>query len=224
MSEINNNNPVQPELPPLPEEQPKNQIILNPETNYVMTMWNDPKLMTNSFKMAQMLAGSNLIPQAYQGNTANCLIAIDIANRMNMPPLLVLQNLYIVKGTPAWSGKFCIAAVNGCGKFEPMEFVFNGEQGTPTFGCYAQTIRKSNGKQCVSDNITMQMAKDEGWLDKAGSKWQTMPRQMMMYRSAAFFARVYCPEVLIGLQTVEEVQDVNGYTDEKPTKTITISK
>jgi len=68
------------------------------------------------------------------------------------------------------------------------------------------------------------MAKDEGWLDKKGSKWQTMPRQMMMYRAASFFARVHCPEVLIGLQTVDEVQDVNGYEEEKSTKTITLAK
>ena len=222
MSEINNiNNQTPPEAPNLPEEQ--NKIILNPETNYIMTMWNDNKLMASAFKMAQMLSGSNLIPQSYQGNPSNCLIAIDIANRMNMPPLLVLQNLFIVQGKPTWSGQFCVAAINGCGKFEPLEFIFNGEQGTPTFGCYAEAIRKSSGKMCRSDNITIQMAKDEGWLDKKGSKWQTMPRQMMMYRSASFFARVFCPEVLIGLQTVDEVQDVNGY-EEKSVKTITLNK
>jgi len=125
MSEINNTLP--PETPNLPDEQSKTQIILNPETNYVMTMWNDTKLMTSAFKMAEMLSKSTFIPIAYQQNPPNCLIAIDIANRMNMPPLMVLQNLYIVQGRPAWSGQFCIAAVNGCGQFEKLEFVFNGE-------------------------------------------------------------------------------------------------
>jgi hypothetical protein len=205
-------------------EQSQNVIKLNPETNYVMSMWNDNKLMASAFKMAQMLAGSSLIPQAYQGNPANCLIAIDIANRMNMPPMLVLQNLYIVQGKPAWSGQFCVAAINGCGKFTPLKYVFSGEPGHLSFGCTAQAERIQNGELCVSDTITMQMAQDEGWSTKSGSKWKTMPRQMMMYRSASFFARVYCPEVLIGLQTIEEVQDVHGYTDEKPTKTITLDK
>ena len=61
------------------------------------------------------------------------------------------------------------------------------------------------------------MVKGEGWLDKSGSKWKTMPEQMFTYRAASFFARKYCPDVLMGLQTVEEVRDVSGYEEqEKP--------
>ena len=219
MNEINTANDMV-----LPEEQGSNPMIpAMQESIYTPTMWNNNKLMTSAFKIAQMLAGSNLIPQSYQGSPANCLIAIDIANRMNMPPMLVLQNLFIVQGRPAWSGQFSIAAINGCGKFEPLEFVFSGEPGTMTFGCQAQAERRATKKLCVSDTITLQMAKDEGWLDKKGSKWQTMPRQMSMYRAASFFARVHCPEVLIGLQTIDEVQDVNG-AEEKVKKTITFDK
>ena len=88
-------------------------------------------------------------------------------------------------------------------------------------GCFARAIRKVNGAGVPERNNTMQMAADEGWLNKPGSKWKTMPRQMMMYRAAAFFARAHCPEVLLGIQTVEEVQDVRGYEDEK--KVVTIS-
>ena len=59
---------------------------------------------------------------------------------------------------------------------------------------------------------------------KNGSKWVTMPEQMMMYRAAAFFARVFCPHALMGLQTAEEVQDVNGYDEPTQTKTITFNR
>jgi hypothetical protein len=52
------------------------------------------------------------------------------------------------------------------------------------------------------------MAKAEGWLDKAGSKWKTMPELMLKYRAAAFFGRLYAPEVLMGMQTSEEVIDI----------------
>jgi hypothetical protein len=126
--------------------------------------------------------------------------------------MMVMQNLYVVKGKPAWSGSFCAAAINGCGKFTALEYVFVEEGGG---GCYARATRISNGSVCVSDTITIKMAKDEGWFDKGGSKWKTMPRQMMMYRAASFFARAHCPEVLLGIQTVEEVQDVNGYEAEQ---------
>ena len=170
-----------------------------------LTMWNDTKLMNLAYRTAGMLSRSGLVPDSYRNSPENCLIAIDLANRQGLSPMMVMQNLYVVKGRPAWSGSFCAAAVNGCGKFSPLEYVFVGEHGT----------------QCVSETITLKMAKDEGWMDKGGSKWKTMPRQMMMYRAASFFARAHCPEVLLGIQTMEEVQDVRGY-DEIQTAVTTV--
>ena len=186
-----------------------------------LTMWNDTKTMNLAWRTAGMLSKSALVPEAYRNRPEDCLIAIDIANRQGVSPLMVLQNLYVVKGKPAWSGSFCAAAINGCGKFTPLEYVFVDEGGG---GCFARATRLSNGSVCVSDTVTMQMAHDEDWLDKKGSKWKTMPRQMMMYRAASFFARAHCPEVLLGIQTVEEVQDVRGYEEpEKATTTVVLT-
>ena len=52
------------------------------------------------------------------------------------------------------------------------------------------------------------MAEKEGWAGKAGSKWKSMPSQMLRYRAAAFWQRVYCPEISMGLMTVEEAEDI----------------
>jgi hypothetical protein len=52
------------------------------------------------------------------------------------------------------------------------------------------------------------MAKAEGWYGKSGSKWQTMPELMLAYRASAFFTRIHAPQLLMGLQTREEVEDV----------------
>ena len=89
-----------------------------------VTMWNDAKMMNQSFRMARMLADSALVPDAYRNAPQNCVVAIDIANRMGVSPLMVMQNLYVVKGKPSWSGSFCAAAINGCGRFSPLEYVF----------------------------------------------------------------------------------------------------
>jgi len=194
---------------------------LVPQENAVgLTMWNDTKLMNLAYRTAGMLAKSKIVPESYQNSPENCLIAIDLANRQNLSPMMVMQNLYVVKGKPAWSGSFCAAAINGCGKFTPLEYVFVEQGGG---GCFARATRLVNGTVCQSDTITMQMARDEGWLEKSGSKWKTMPRQMMMYRAASFFARAHCPEVLLGIQTAEEVQDVHGYEAEtKATTTVVL--
>jgi hypothetical protein len=202
----------------LDAEETKNQepLALSVAVPTAVTMWNDVKLMNTAYKMAKMLCTSALVPDTYRNTPENCLVAIDLANRLGLSPLMVMQNLYVVKGKPSWSGSFCAAAVNGSGRFTPLEFVFVGEHGTPSHGCYAKAVRRSNNSVCVSDTITMQMAQREGWLNKTGSKWQTMPVQMMMYRAAAFFARAHCPDILLGIPTYEEVQDVRGYeTDAK---------
>lgn len=206
-------------------QETQDQLALTPQSQAPggPTMWNDTKLMNLAYRTAGMLSKSGLVPDNYRNSPENCLIAIDLANRQGLSPMMVMQNLYVVKGKPAWSGSFCAAAINGCGKFTPLEYVFVGERGTPSEGCFARAERLSNRAECVSDTITMQMAKDEGWLDKSGSKWKTMPRQMMMYRAASFFARAHCPEVLLGIQTVEEVQDVRGYEDpEQKTTTVVL--
>lgn len=189
-----------------------------------VTMWNDIKLMNMSFKMAGKLSESALIPREYQGRPENCLVALDIANRLGMSPLMIMQNLYLVHGKPSWSGTFCAAAVNGCGRFSPLEYVEVGEPGKPSWGYYASAKRLSDGNRCNSEVITMAMASAEGWLNKPGSKWKTMPGQMMRYRAATFFARAYCPDILLGYRTKDEVQDISGYEEEGKQTVVTLNK
>lgn len=177
------------------------------------TMLTDTKQLNTLMRVAKTIANSSLIPEAYRGNPADCFVACEIANRMGLSPLVVLQNMYVVKGKPGWSGQACIAIINGTGQFSPLDFVWVGKAGEDTFGCYATATRKSDGQKLCGAAVTMSMVKAEGWLDKNGSKWKTMPEQMFMYRAAAFFARVHCPNALMGFQTVEELQDVNGPED-----------
>ena len=214
---VENPTPEETELPPAQEG-----VALQVAVPTAVSMWNDSKLMNQSFRMARMLSDSALVPDAYRNAPQNCVVAIDIANRMGISPLMVMQNLYVVKGKPSWSGSFCAAAINGSGRFTPLEFIFVGERGKPSWGCYATAVRSSNGVRCYSDTITMEMAVAEGWLNKPGSKWKTMPMQMMMYRAAAFFARAHCSDLLLGMPTYEEVQDVRGYEEEGKQTVVTL--
>lgn len=198
-----------------------NQNEIMPQAQQFRSMWNDKEMLTQAFNCATYLSKSALVPETYQSRPENCLIALDLANRSGMSPLTVMQNLYVVKGKPAWAGQFAIALVNGSRRFaKPLKPIFFGDEGTMSWGCYMETY-DLEGKKVEGAKITMQMAKDEGWLDKSGSKWKTMPQQMLMYRAGAFFARVHCPDVLYGVQMVEEVKDTDGYdSDEKPKVTI----
>lgn len=164
-----------------------------------------------SFALAQrigaMLAQSDLMPKQYRGNIGNCVIVLNMASRMGADPLMVAQNLYIVHGNPAWSAQFLIACFNKCGRFTSLRYEFGGEEGTDTWSCRAWAIERETGERLNGTTVSIAMAKREGWYEKQGSKWKTMPQQMLMYRAAAWLVRAYAPEIAMGLHTKDEVQD-----------------
>ena len=135
-----------------------------------------------------------------------------MANRMNVSPMMVMQNLYVVKGKPSWSGQACNTLIASNGKFEPrsLEHIYFGDKNTDEWGCYLKATRKDNGETVRGPEVTIKMAKSEGWYQKQGSKWQTMPELMLAYRASAFFARVHCPDSLMGVQVEGEVEDITG--------------
>lgn len=209
---------------------------------------------------AKLLASSNIVPEIYQSwvakttgygkgkNTnytenpnavANCLLALNMSSRLGADPLMIMQNLYLIEGRPAWSSQFIIAGINSCGRFTTLQFEFtdlgnkdiaytetawnNGNKETlnksvnmDDFSCVAWATDKASGKVVKSSPITLEMAIQEGWYFKKGSKWQTMAQQMAMYRAAAFFGRVYAPEVTMGIYTKDEVEDFTEARDVTP--------
>lgn len=152
-------------------------------------------------------ASSDIVPQRFQGKAANCMIAVNMAVRMQADPLMVMQNLYIVHGTPAWSAQFLISCFNQCGRFDPIQYEFFGKEGTDEWGCRAFAISRSSGARVEGSKITIAIAKKEGWFGKNGSKWQTMPEQMLRYRAASWMIRTCAPEIGMGFQTRDEVED-----------------
>ena len=160
-------------------------------------------------RAAKMFSASSLVPKTYQGEDgiASCAIALDLAARVNVSPLMVMQNLYIVQGRPGWGAKFLISTFNQCGRFSPIRYEFSGKEGTDDWGCRAWAIEKVTGEKLVGPLVTIKLAKAEGWTSKPGSKWLTMPEQMLRYRSAAWFVNTVAPEVSMGLPTDDEVED-----------------
>lgn len=154
-------------------------------------------------RVAKALSSSTMIPKDYQNNIPNTLVALEMAHRIGASPLMVMQNLHIIHGRPSWSSAFIIAALNASGRFTALKF-----KATPT-ECQAYATEKATGELLEGPTVTIKMAEAEGWISKTGSKWKTMPELMLRYRAAAFFGRLYAPEIMMGMHAVEEVQDVN---------------
>lgn len=208
--------------------------------------------------MAESLANSTIIPEAFRNTimvkdrydqqakkwiyrpeanpngVSNCIIALNMAQRLGADPMMIMQNLYLVDGRPSWSSQFIIAAINSSGRYSPLRFdITGGEEEieipyavtdweynketrkrepvesnkvarVKNYKCVAWVIEKATGERLESTPITMEMAVREGWYQKNGSKWQSMPEQMLRYRAASFFGRIYAPDLLMGLRTQEE--------------------
>jgi hypothetical protein len=163
-------------------------------------------------RVASSLAKSSLVPTAYQGQNglANCIVALEIASRMRMSPLLVMQNLDVIHGRPSWKSSFLIGLINSCGRFTPLRFQYSGQGDDRS--CYATTSDKATGEVIDGPAITIKMAKAQGWYGRSGSKWPDMPDLMLSYRAAAFWSRLHAPELQMGFQTAEEVIDVEEVT------------
>ena len=172
------------------------------------SVWENKDAFNQILRAADMLSKTSIIPQSYQNKPQDCFVAIEMANRMGVSPMVVMQNMYVVKGKPSWAGQACTMLINSCGKFKDVKHIYTGEKGKPNRGCYVTATRISDGSQVDGVEVTMQMAQSEGWT--SNSKWRNMPELMLAYRASAFFARVYCPEAMMGVQTAEEVYDADS--------------
>lgn len=183
-----------------------------PATKPVQPSMATPTRFDLAQREAKALAASDLVPASYKGNVANTLLAMEVAQRIGASPLAVMQNLHIVQGKPAFSASFLIACVNSCGRFSPLRFEVRGGEDASKKEYMVRAIASDlqDGKDCTGAWITWAMIDGEGWSKKTGNKWATMPEQMFMYRAAAFWSRVFAPEISLGMHTSDEVEDFKG--------------
>lgn len=188
------------------------------ETTEIVTQnaFSDKVGFEQAQRIALALSQSELIPKSYQGNIPSTMIALELAKRTGVSPIMVMQNLNVIQGKPSWSSSFIIAVINSYKKFSmPLNFEMRGEGNKR--GCVAFTSG-IDGQRYESPEVNIEMAIGEGWMNKPGSKWKTMPELMLRYRAAAFFGRLYCPELLMGMQSQDEVVDVYLEPAKKETK------
>lgn len=148
----------------------------------------DDELFKQMQRAAKMFCSSELVPKEYRNNIANCIIALDMAMRLQVHPLMLMQNMYLIHGKPAFEAKFVIAMVNKYGPYEDgIHFYYSGEENKDSRSCTAWAKRKHTGEvdKC---KVSIAVAKAEGWLSKPGSKWKTMPDHMLGYRAASWLA------------------------------------
>lgn len=241
--------------------QVQNNSTQSQRNNDVEVSFNTYRGFQAMHNMAETLAHSTIIPEQFRttimvkdrydnqakkwlykaeqnpSGVSNCIVALNMAQRLGADPMMVMQNLYLIDGRPSWSSQFIIAAINSSGRYSPLRFeVTGGDQEievpyattewvynkstqkrepvesnntakVKNYTCIAWVVEKETGERLESSPISMELAVKEGWYQKNGSKWQTMPEQMLRYRAASFFGRIYAPDLLMGLRSTEEEQE-----------------
>jgi len=187
-------------------------VMLN-QTN--KSLFFDMELFKHAHQVADLLSNSNLVPEHFRGNLCDCMVALNFAYSNNIDPFMALQKLYVIKGKPGIEAQLKIALFQQKStRYGTLRYELSGKGASRT--CTAYAIENDTGEAVYGPPISMELAEKEGWLSKSGSKWKTMPDKMLMYRAASWFIDTYDPGVVMGMATIEELQDSIDITPDAP--------
>ena len=183
------------------------ELIKTRDTEGESSIYRNSDSFEFAQRQAKSLCQSQLVPKEYQGQNglSNCLVALEMSKRMNLSPLTVMQNLNVIHGKPTWSAQFISSQIIGCGRFKNFDYIVTGKDDSLSVQC--QAIRLEDDKLVKGTAVSMRMAQQEGWTER-NKKYQSMPELMLKNRAATFFGRQYIPDLLLGVQTSEEVVDI----------------
>lgn len=158
-----------------------------------------PQSLDEALRFADMLSKSSMVPKDYQGNPANCVIAMQWGMEIGLQPLQAMQNIAVINGRPAIWGDAMLAIVRGSGLLESIT------EDPTADGCTC-TVKRRGDAEAVTREFTIEDAKKAGLYGKQGP-WQQNPKRMMQMRARAFALRDVFTDVLRGIHVAEIAQD-----------------
>jgi hypothetical protein len=156
------------------------------------------------YRVAKVFSMSGMVPQHFQGKPEACLVALMYAEQLGEHPMVMFQEVAIIKGKPSTSAKFSISRANKSGLLSgpiTWETTGSGESLVVT----AKATMKETGER-IDVSVSLAEAKADGWT--SNSKYRTMPEQMLRWRSATRLINLFMPEVLLGLGVKEEMETI----------------
>lgn len=166
-----------------------------------------PANLEHSLNLASKLSKSDLLPQHFKGKPENVLLVLALAQSLDINPIMSLQQISVIGGKPCLQATLMISLLNNSGKITgPLRFRWEGQPAQPSRSCTAFATDAATGEIVESEPVSLAMAQAEGWTRNA--KYKSLPDTMLKWRAASFFVRTYYPEVVLGLHTSEELDDV----------------
>lgn len=161
-----------------------------------------PTNFEEAYRIAKVLAASDLVPKDYKGKPENCLVAMQWGADIGMPGLQALQNIAVINGRPSIWGDAAKALALSHPSCEDIEEYLEGEGDDTVAVC----IAKRKGKKPSEQRFSVADAKKAGLWGKQGP-WTNYPKRMLQMRARGFSLRDAFPDALRGLVLAEEAQD-----------------
>jgi hypothetical protein len=171
-------------------------------------------------RFADRAARSGMVPKDFVGKPDAIVIAVQMGSELGLAPMQALQNIAVVNGRPALWGDALPGLCRASGVAASIREWSSGEGDNLTFFCEA--IRKDDpspviGRFSVADAKRANLWKEtpktkrqgrEGPYEVDSGPWYSYPNRMLQMRARGFCLRDAFPDVLKGLVSVEEAQDI----------------
>lgn len=158
----------------------------------------------HTFRIANMMAKSEMVPKGYQGKPQDIMIAMEMGFSMGMGALQAVQNIAVINGKPCLYGDGMLAVCAGRSDFEDIKEEPMKDTEGKVYG-YRCTIKRKDRSPKVHE-FTIEQAQAAGLWGKSGP-WKQYPERMLQMRARAFALRDSFADALGGVRMAEEVQD-----------------
>jgi hypothetical protein len=161
--------------------------------------------LEDMYRFANYVVASGLAPKGME-KPETVFLALEMGAEVGLAPMQSIQNIAVVNGRATIWGDAVPGLVHGSGKQEWYSQKKIGTPGADNYGYEVSSKRKGNPNPIVT-TFTVADAKKAGLWGKGGP-WTFYPDRMLLNRARAFNARDNFPDVLKGMYTTEEIQDV----------------
>ena len=159
-----------------------------------------PRNFEEAWRLAEILADSELVPKDFKGKPGNCLVGMQWGAELGLKALQSLQGIAVINGRPSIWGDTMLAIVRA----SPLcEYVVEEMDAAGTAICRVKRRGEPEQVRTFSDAD----AKTAGLAGKAGP-WVTAPKRMKQMRARAFALRDVFTDILRGMHMAEESADI----------------
>ena len=168
--------------------------------------WLDTARFEHIWRMARVFSETSMVPTVFQKKPADCMVAIQMALRCGIDPMMFLQNSYVISGKPSIETKLAIAMMLKSGRIRgTITYAFSGQG--KNLACTASCISADTG-ELLEHTLTWDTVERNKWHENAF--WKKDPELMIQYRSAMRLIRLHFPDVLLGCYSKDELEDIDS--------------